>query len=231
MSARERLGYRKYRALRFRCAADLVSTHFSMWADGNHVNIQGFQAALRLTNDQPQLIVETGTSAWGTDSTRLWDAYVNNFGGEFWSVDISPEPSQRLQNQVGSRTHLIVEDSVTFLERIAAERGGDRIGIAYLDSWDLDWDDPEPAERHGLLEWHAIKGLFGPGSILIIDDSPGSLDWVPSPLQERGKHFLSSRGFLPGKGALVEKELRGDARFTKIWHGYNLVYLCTGGAR
>lgn len=193
-----------------------------------HVNRPGFESALAELAGRCALILETGTSAWGTDSTRLWDAYVRIFGGEFWSVDSSEAPRERLRRQVGAHTHLVVEDSVTFLQRFATENANRQVNLCYLDSWDLDWNDPLPAEKHGLREWAAIAPLFGAGSILIVDDSPSSIEWVPPNLHEQATFFLSSRGYLPGKGALIEKRLAGDKNCRKIWHGYNSVFVFDG---
>jgi hypothetical protein len=173
---------------------------------------------------RPQVILETGTSAWGTDSTRLWDAYVERFGGQFWSVDLSPAPRDRLDGQICDSTHLAVEDSVRFLTSFAIDNPGLRVDVCYLDSWDLDWSNPDPAAAHGLAEWHAIKPRMGPGSVLVIDDSPSSLEWVPSSHHEEAKDYYSSHGYLPGKGALAHQDLLADPKVHVLWHGYNAVY-------
>ena len=216
--------YREYESKQFTSGAELLAYHFSTWSSKDHVNVAGFEAAIALMAEKPQVIVETGTSAWGTDSTRLWDAYVRNFGGEFWSVDLSPAPSKRLEHQDSSRTHLVVDDSVHFLAVFAQTHPDLKVDVCYLDSWDLDWSDPEPAARHGLAEWHAIAPLLGPGSILIIDDSPGSLQWVPENQRQLAATYQASRGVLPGKGELAHLELVADPLATVVWHGYNAVY-------
>jgi hypothetical protein len=217
--------YREYESREFTTGADLLAYHFSTWSSTDHVNVAGFEAAMSLMAGRPQNILETGTSAWGTDSTRLWDAYVRNFGGEFWSVDLSPAPRKRLHQQVSSQTHLMVDDSVHFLTAFAQEHAGLKIDVCYLDSWDLDWANPDPAAIHGLAEWHAVSPLIGPGSALIIDDSPGSLEWVPTQHQEAAETYFASHGYLPGKGALAHQELIADPRVSAIWHGYNSVYV------
>jgi hypothetical protein len=171
------------------------------------------------------MIVETGTSAWGTDSTRLWDAYVRAFGTEFWSIDLSPDPRRRLRQQVGPRTHLVVSDSVDFLTDFAVRNSKTQVDLCYLDSWDLDWQNPIASEVHGLKEWLAIAPLFAAGSVLVVDDSPASIEWVPERHQERARELLEERGYLPGKGSLIDQELTRDPGVEKIWHGYNSVYL------
>jgi hypothetical protein len=93
-------------------------------------------------------IVETGTSAWGVDSTLLLESYVRHFGGRFDSVDLRALPSDRLRPVVGPTTHLHVGDSVAFIAGLADEPGVAPVDLAYLDSYDLDWADPAPSEAH-----------------------------------------------------------------------------------
>jgi hypothetical protein len=221
----EKRTYEKYKLMYFDSVAELSNAHFSTWSDISHLNRPGFDAALALMAGKQKIILETGTSAWGTDSTRLWDAYISRFGGEFWSVDLSSDPSKRLQHQVSPNTHLEVSDSVTFINGFSELSSYSIVDVCYLDSWDLDWNDPHPAEQHGLNEWHAVAQLMGPGSVLIIDDSPVSIDWVPEPYQELAREYESAHGHLPGKGSLIDIELRDDPRVEIIWQGYNSVYL------
>jgi hypothetical protein len=44
--------------------------------------------AIHLLGQSPSVILETGMSAWGTNSSLLFDDYVCCFGGEFFTVDI-----------------------------------------------------------------------------------------------------------------------------------------------
>ena len=201
-----------------------MDDHFRTWSRSDHVNREGFDIALAETHGDPKLIVETGTSAWGTDSTRLWDGYVRNFGGEFWSVDLSPAPRKRLRKQVCERTHLVVGDSVTFLDSLVASHAITYVDICYLDSWDVDWENPVPSAEHGLREWRAIEPLMRPGSLLIVDDSPVSAEWVPQEFRSAVSEDENRHGYIPGKGALIEKELTKRPHVRKIWHKYNIVY-------
>ena len=220
----EQARYSNYRKLSFSGSDDLIEKHFSTWSEPDHMNRPGFEAVLKNSNARPLNIIETGTSAWGTDSSRLWDAYVQHFGGEFWSVDLSADPSKRLKNQVSEHTHLIVSDSVSFLQDFARNHVGENVDICYLDSWDVDWQDPEPSMEHGLAEFHAIERLLGPGSVLLIDDTPTSLDVMPLRGRDAAASFLGQRGFLPGKGALVIQELQSRSNVRVIWQGYSVAY-------
>lgn len=221
---RESLLYHSYKRRHFPSPRELGSAHFSTWAEPSHVNRRGFEIALTLAAGRPKVIIETGTSAHGTDSTRLWDSYVKSFGGEFWSVDLSPAPARRLQRQVCPATHLVIADSVEFLRDFAARYPETPIGVCYLDSWDLDWSDPMPAEVHGLREWEAVAPLMVPGSILIVDDTPSDLEWIPAQHREQARQYREAHGYLPGKGSRIVELLDGEARFQKVWHGYNVVY-------
>jgi hypothetical protein len=118
---------------------------------------------------------------------------------------------------------LIVGDSVSFISQFAGTLPS--IDVCYLDSWDLDWSDPMPSAEHGLAEWHAVRPLVKAGTILVIDDSPADLEWVPPGVRGQAEKFLRVNGFLPGKGALAHREIVSDPRVRVAWHGYNAVYL------
>jgi hypothetical protein len=90
----------RYQKLHVSNIEDLIQNHFSTWSEPDHLNRQIFYLALSALAGAPARIIETGTSAWGTDSTRLWDSYIRKFGGSFTSVDIRPEASQRLKWQL-----------------------------------------------------------------------------------------------------------------------------------
>jgi len=218
----EQSEYERYRELDFADAAALLEAHFATWSEPGHINRPGFEAALLSAHKRPLTIIETGTSAWGTDSSRLWDAYVQRFGGEFWSVDLSEAPSRRLSKQVCERTQLVVQDSVSFLQAFVAQDPLRTVDLCYLDSWDVDWADPQASMEHGLAEFQAIAPLLHSGSILLIDDTPTALEFVPAAHLEQAKRFLAQHGFLPGKGALVMQALgrRPDVRV--IWEGYSV---------
>ena len=216
--------YKRVKDMTMGTVDELVDLHFQTWSDPVHVNRPGFEAALFGCKDEPMRILETGTSAWGTDSTRLWDSYVDTFGGEFWSVDLSAKPSRRLANQTCSRSHLIVSDSVTFIRESSHKYGVSNLDICYLDSWDLDWDDPTPAAIHGLAEWEAVLPILGKGAKVLVDDTPISLSWVPVDKRELAVRYLDANGFLPGKGALILRQISEQGLpFKILWGGYNVV--------
>lgn len=172
---------------------------------------------------RPQSIIETGMSAWGTDSTRLFNSYVRSFGGHLWSVDIDRERVDGMRRKVSAATTLACDDSVTFLARWVAEHAGERADVVYLDSWDVDFAAPLPAAEHCLREFDAISPALGPGTLLLIDDSPGSLADVPAAAQASAPALFASYGAWPGKGMLVQGHL-AERGTVPVRHGYQALY-------
>jgi hypothetical protein len=202
----------------FKNIEELCSWHFRAFSDPGHINRVGLTLALRQLDEQPALIIETGTSAWGTDSTRLWAKYIQNFGGIFHSVDIRQEPSDHL-GALGTKTHLHVGDSVNFLQGFSIPAGYDKVNLAYLDSWDLDVTNPLPAMEHGLKEWKALYPLLGPGSTVVVDDTPIERFL----LGETVSSDSSDPPRVPGKGTLILEDEAVREHFQIIYHHYNVV--------
>lgn len=181
--------------------------------------------ALEMLNQKPAVIVETGSSAWGTNSSLLFDSYVNSFGGSFSSVDIRPEPSMTLKGLCSARSQFFCDDSVSFLKKTVKNEC--KIDLVYLDSWDVDWSDPIPSSLHGLHEFLSIYPLLGPGSLLLIDDTPLDVQIMSRVQPSQVGSFVASKekyGFAPGKGALVKLLLRQNGWGKEISHQYQLLW-------
>lgn len=202
----------------------LLERHFLAIAQPQHPCRETLSMALSLLGEQPALIVETGSSAWGTNSTMLFDSYCNSFGGQCRSVDIRLEPLLMLQTLTTSRTTLYCNDSVSFLNELSVE--GHKIDLLYLDSWDVNWDDPMPSAIHGLNEYlAAIKNLKA-GSLVLVDDTPKTVENIRAvqPLLAKPyEQFCERFGFAPGKGALVKQLIETSGRGTIIAHEYQLL--------
>jgi hypothetical protein len=197
----------------------LVLRHFRFWSDFNHPNVGAFLCVLGELGGKPAVIVETGTSAWGTDSTRLWARYVQKFGGELWSVDLRREASQRMRGQLKGNVHLVVGDSVEFLHGARYPKAD----LYFLDSWDVDWADPGPAAHHGYKEFQAIRNSLKIGDIVFIDDTPRDYSFVSTSIITRSKELRFEADLMPGKGALVFKEIQNDPKYKILYHEYSLV--------
>jgi hypothetical protein len=208
---------------RYTDAGQLVHDHFAKRSELSHINYASIRDLVLRMGGRPQTIMETGMSAWGTDSTRLFDAYVRSFGGALWSVDLSPVPVERLRGQVGPTTTLACEDSVSFLERWVAEHPGVQLDVVYLDSWDVDFADPLPAGEHCLRELKAIEPALGRGTLMLVDDTPGSLEDVPEGVRDDAIRAHAKHGVWPGKGMLLDSYLAHTSA-EKLRHGYQVLY-------
>lgn len=196
----------------------LVSSHFLEHSHPTHVNRVGLTFALRQLGGRPALIVETGSSAWGTNSSLLFDSYVREFGGVFWTVDIREEAASDLRQKLSEHSRAFVGDSVEFLDEFEFPDHFSRISLVYLDSYDLDLENPEPAMQHGLAEFNAVHPFLAKGSIMVVDDTPIEFSLLGDQAWE---HFRDD-GFVPGKGALILRSPLID-QYDLLYHHYNLV--------
>jgi hypothetical protein len=116
------------------------------------------------------------------------------------------------------------DDSVHFLKRWIDKYSAHKVDLVYLDSWDLNISDPLPAAIHGLKEFLAIAPALREGSLLLVDDTPRSLDFLPAPLRESAAEFQANHGLVPGKGMLIDLFLKERPRITKVLHHYQVLY-------
>jgi hypothetical protein len=205
--------------LDFITVSDLLKNHFNFWSDPAHPNLKAFEIVLNTLSAKPAKIIETGTSAWGTDSTRIWDSYIRKYGGELWTVDIRKEASERLTGQLSEKSTCVVSDSIEFLNSQEARQAN----VYFLDSWDVDWADPYPAAKHGLREFEAIETDLRTGTILFIDDTPKSSAFFPGAGHEAIKDFEEKFGVFPGKGSLAILALQKNFEFEVLHHEYSFV--------
>lgn len=204
---------------KFKTSEELVSWHFQSIGEPEHICRAGIANAIYLLGEAPARILETGSSAWGTDSTRLWARYINNFGGELDSVDIREAPRSEL-GRLGSGVRLHVGDSVRWIsDQVNKKLTYD---LVYLDSWDVDWNDSRASAIHGLKEFESAKPLFSDATLILVDDTPRDLRLIPSKYHSSAEEFLKEYGVLPGKGAFILKTLPFD-EFEVLYHGYNLL--------
>ncbi len=188
-----------------------------------HINYHTIKQALIELNKLNQdyyNFVETGCSAHGTQSTLLWDKFVNLFNGEVISIDINQEAVDKTNKLTSNKTKLICSNSLDYLPKINKP-----IDFLYLDSYDVNFLDPSKSAWHHLKEFHCIKKRLHSGSIVLIDDTPLNPEWL-----DDGKNNIIYNKFkkqfnpdLNGKGSLVNKELEKMGA-TKIMHQYQCLW-------
>jgi predicted O-methyltransferase YrrM len=136
------------------------------------------------------VIVETGTvrtnGNWSGDgqSTVVWDQVARTLAGHVTTIDIDPIGAQLVDELGLTCTTAVTADSLEVLRKLSAP-----VDLLYLDSFDINFADPEPAQHHHLREIAAAWHLVRSGSIVAVDDN----------LPHAGKgrrvgEFLESRG-------------------------------------
>lgn len=137
-------------------------------------------------------IIETGTlrtpSQWGDgQSSFLFFEFVNFFGGELISIDLSRRAlavSRRVLHRRVLKTGrgkltLVNGNSLQVLPKI--RRPAD---LVYLDSMDIG-ADPYPAMLHGLREFACLRHIMrqSPGLLIAVDDNWGDIGKGQYPLR------------------------------------------------
>lgn len=128
--------------------------------------------------DNP-LIVETGCvrstyADWSAGmSTVLFDYFINDFKGEFHSIDLSEDSIQAAKSLVSEKTQLHCEDSVKFLREqcLTWNKQGRQITLLYLDSYDFFPEVEHESSLHHIFELLAASPAIGPGSMIAVDDN------------------------------------------------------------
>ena len=209
-----------------RSLTELVDAHFLRHSAPDHICRPTLTKALNLLQCRPAVILETGSSAWGTNSSLLFDAYVTTFGGTFETVDIRVRPSVELEPLCSLRTTLYCNDSINFLKNWSLRNPGKKIDLLYLDSWDVDWANPNPSALHGLAELLEVLPHLHAGSLLLIDDTP--VDTAAFKLAQTSQadfeDYVAKQGFAPGKGALCRLLLKSLGRGSEVMHRYQSLW-------
>ena len=163
------------------------------------------------------LIIETGCSRYDKNSegfdgdgfsTIIFDTFINQYGGEFRTVDINPENIVFAKAQVSEKTQFFCEDSVGYLWKLNKELTEQNryIDLLYLDSFDFEPSNPHPSSLHHVKELTAIFSRLKSGSMITLDDNFGD---------------CNNR---TGKGKYVEEFMK-DIGIPLQYDGYQLVWI------
>ncbi len=134
-----------------------------------------------LTIVETGMINDPGNWMGHGQSTILFDELVKSEGGMVFSVDISPNAVDTTRELVSSKVFAVHGNSLHFLTQF-----NQPIDLLYLDSFDLNQDDPAPAASHCLKELVAASRNLHTGSIVAIDDT-----WWPDNETPFGKGMLA----------------------------------------
>ena len=160
--------------------------------------------------ERPVTIVETGCvreqDNWAGDgqSTILFDKYAEfHPGSAVLSVDVDPT-AVALCKPLVTRAQVNRSDSIAFLENLA-RRWPDQfevLDLLYLDSHEVNLEDPLASAAHHLDELLAIAPVICPDTLVVVDDSPLYFLGVPS---QDGRVEVIQSPSIGGKGRLIAR--------------------------
>ena len=194
----------------------LLDFHFQTYSDSKHINKDMFEILLEIFSGSSINILETGSAAHGTKSSVLFASYVKIFGGKFDTVDTNPKIKSFYSFLESNNIRFHTEDSLNYINNLDDDviNGLD---IVYLDSFDLDIDNPEPSQEHGLNEFLLLDKKLKKDAILSIDDTPISYELF-------GNSRSNKFDFIPGKGRLVLNYLdKNPNQYEVLYHNYSVV--------
>lgn len=164
----------------------------------------------RLDKHPRPLIIETGClrvpDNWGGDgqSTFQFDWYSRERQGSVFTIDINPVSIDSARRACSGTTSTILNDSRPALHALG-QNCKRPASLLYLDSFDLDLNNPMPSAMHHATEMMAARGLIGEGTIICVDDFD-----VP-PLAAGGKGLIIDQ-FMASVGARLLY-----SGYQKIW--------------
>lgn len=210
---------------------EMIDRHFETWSSKNHPCYKTLKKTLLHLHKESQdlIILETGSAAHGTKSTILFDNFSNYSKKKIniLTCDIKINPYLDFKNSISQNTQFYCEDSVKFLERFSKKYvNTNRNKLIYLDSFDLDFINPYPAAFHGLKEFIAIEPLLNKNTLLLIDDTPKSLEFINDEKKKAAaKNFYNKKHMYPGKGMFIYEILKNRIDVELILHEYQLLYI------
>jgi hypothetical protein len=131
-----------------------------------------------LDNISSPLIVETGISRMIDNytgdghSTLLFDEYLHFFkkSGMLISIDIDQNKCDFTAPLLSSKSTILCSDSVIALNSISNNSNLPSIDLLYLDSYDVDWNNPHPSALHHFKELLSIQPKLKSGTLIVVDD-------------------------------------------------------------
>ncbi len=193
---------------------ELIDFHFRTYSEINHINKEMFTKLLNNFDRTKLNILETGSSAHGTNSSMLFINYVKKFGGSFKTVDINSDIKSKFNHLIIDNIEFYTDDSIQFIKNLAPDTIKN-LDVIYLDSFDLDIKNPQPSEQHGLNEFLLLNKFIKKGTLIAIDDTPKDFN-----LFDAGNNKLDH---IPGKGALVLDYIKKQGGYETLYHHYSVI--------
>jgi SAM-dependent methyltransferase len=126
-------------------------------------------------------------------SSLMFDDFINYYDGRFTTIDINPKNVEFAKSKLSTKAEVICSDSVSKLYELSKDESIKQIDLVYLDSYDLDWNDPHPSAMHHIKELLAIMPKLKSGTLLVIDDNQkdaGKGKYVSEFMKNIGKDYF-----------------------------------------
>ena len=122
--------------------------------------------------DQPWSSLENSFKDDGM-STCIFDRYINEYSGEFHSVDLTPAHVNYARSMTSDKAQIHCDDSVRFLwtANKALTDDNQYVDLLYLDSFDWIVGNESASMAHHIKEFAAISSRLRPGSMVAVDDN------------------------------------------------------------
>jgi hypothetical protein len=204
--------------------SDVDKIIFEHFKNKNNVNIKTFRESLKRLKKN-STIIETGSSAWGCNSSILFDSFVNSFGGKLLTCDLRIEPSFYLRKLASKKTTFYNMDSIKFLKKLKHQNFN--CDLIYLDSMDINFNNFYASMIHGLNEFFLADQLINKGGMILIDDTPANIkiaekEWNSEDFKKT-LDFYNKFKLIPGKGSLVKNIIKHNNQYKIILHEYQLL--------
>jgi hypothetical protein len=173
------------------------------------------------TIEEP-FIVETGCARQldnyegDGQSSLLFDKYIKEYGGHFWTVDLAEESVNYSKSKMTSENSVVaLGDSITRLKELnyLLLEQNKKIDFLYLDSFDAPRDNPQVVQQsalHHLYELLTIAPSLYNGAVIGVDDN-----WIES---RNGVNVVA------GKGQFIFDYMNKSGR-TLQQNGYQLFWI------
>jgi hypothetical protein len=177
---------------------------------------------------RPVCIVETGcirnfgTFAGEGQSTTLFDKFSELIPHTIvHSVDINPKATELCKSLVSSRIQVHTSDSVTFLRNQCSDliKPFKTIDLLYLDSYDVDIENPHDSALHHMKELLAAAPMVTSKTLILVDDSPTTASFFID-----GHLKLVGSQRIGGKAKYISNYMESIGAKT-LYHGYQAAWL------
>ena len=102
----------------------------------------------------------------------LFDEYLHFFKntGSLTTIDLNESTCHFTKQILSPKSTVICSDSVTALNVLGNDPQFPMIDFLYLDSYDVDWNNPHPSALHHFKELLAIFPKIKRGTLIVVDD-------------------------------------------------------------